>query len=169
MSRVWIEGASREELDLERDLMALYLMVANGLDGDEHARFRALVDRYFTPAAMAEFAPACRAVARALVDRLPRDRPFDAVGDLGAPFAVRAQAAWLYAQMVRWGQVSHTPENAAKAAAITCSRGALTHGKIIRSWLDAPQCIDSPGHVVPRRGRRQPSRGYAVAAGAGER
>ena len=28
-----------------------------------------------------------------------------------------AQAAWLYAQMVRWGQVSHTPENAAKAAA----------------------------------------------------
>ncbi len=72
-----------------------FLQLPNGLDGDEHARFRALVDRYFTPAAMAEFAPACRAVARALVDRLPRDRPFDAVGDLGAPFAVRAQAAWL--------------------------------------------------------------------------
>lgn len=72
-----------------------FLQLPNGLDGDEHARFRALVDRYFTPGAMAEFAPACRTVARALVDQLPRDRPFDAVGDLGALFAVRAQSAWL--------------------------------------------------------------------------
>jgi cytochrome P450 len=72
-----------------------YLQIPNGLDGAEHARFRALVDRYFTPEAMADFAPACRAVARGLVAALPRDRTFDAVRDLGAPFAVRAQSAWL--------------------------------------------------------------------------
>lgn len=72
-----------------------FLQVPNGLDGVEHARFRALVDRYFTPEAMLDFAPACRAVARDLVAGLPRDRAFDAVRDLGAPFAVRAQSAWL--------------------------------------------------------------------------
>lgn len=72
-----------------------FLQIPNGLDGEEHRRFRALVDRYFTPDAMAEFAPACRAVARDLVSALPRDRAFDAVGDLGARFAVRAQSAWL--------------------------------------------------------------------------
>lgn len=72
-----------------------FLQLPNGLDGAEHARFRALVDRYFTPEAMAGFELACRAVARDLVAALPRDRSFDAVGELGAPFAVRAQSAWL--------------------------------------------------------------------------
>jgi cytochrome P450 len=72
-----------------------FVQIPNGLDGVEHARFRALVDRYFTPEAMLVFAPACRAVARDLVAGLPRDRAFDAMRDLGAPFAVRAQSAWL--------------------------------------------------------------------------
>lgn len=72
-----------------------YLQVPNGLDGEEHARFRALVDRYFTPEAMAELAPACRAVARDAVAALPRDRPVDAVRDLGLPYAIRAASAWL--------------------------------------------------------------------------
>ena len=72
-----------------------FVQIPNGLDGAEHARFRALIDRYFTPEAMAEFAPACRTVAKELVAALPRDRAVDAVGDIGAPYAVRAQSAWL--------------------------------------------------------------------------
>ena len=34
----------------------------------------------------------------------------------GANFPWVSHALWFYAQMVRWGQVEHTPENAAKAA-----------------------------------------------------
>jgi cytochrome P450 len=72
-----------------------FVQLPNGLDGCEHARFRSLIDRYFTPGAMAEFAPSCRGVAREIVASLPRDRSFDAVTDLGVPFAVRAQSVWL--------------------------------------------------------------------------
>ena len=75
--------------------MSRFLQLPNGLDGAEHARFRALIDRYFTREAVAEFEPACRKLAQELVASLPRDHAFDAVADLGAPFAVRAQSAWL--------------------------------------------------------------------------
>ena len=72
-----------------------FLQIPNGLDGPEHRRFRVLVERYFTAEALAQFAPACRRVARDLVDALPQDRVIDAVRDIGAPYAVRAQSAWL--------------------------------------------------------------------------
>lgn len=72
-----------------------FLQVPNGLDGAEHSRFRALVDHYFTPEAMAAFAPLCRSIARRLVAELPRDRAVQAVWELGATYAVRAQSAWL--------------------------------------------------------------------------
>jgi len=83
--------------DSERfsNAVSRFLQIPNGLDGPEHGRFRALVDRYFTAEALSGFAPACREVARDLVAALPRDRALDAVREIGAPYAVRAQSAWL--------------------------------------------------------------------------
>ncbi len=72
-----------------------FLQIPNGLDGAEHDRFRALVDRYFTPGALAEFEPACRRVACELTGAICPGEVFDAVGGLGGRFAVRAQVAWL--------------------------------------------------------------------------
>lgn len=69
--------------------------IPNGLDGAEHSRYRALIERYFTPQAMEQFEPACRAAAQGAVARLPRGEAFDAVSDLGYRFAVAAQSAWL--------------------------------------------------------------------------
>lgn len=71
-----------------------HLQVPNGLDGAEHARFRAVVDRYFTPERVAAAEPDVRAVAAALVAELPVPGAVDAV-DVGARFAVRAQSVWL--------------------------------------------------------------------------
>ncbi|WP_087510462.1 cytochrome P450 [Cellulomonas iranensis] len=71
-----------------------HLQVPNGLDGAEHARFRALVDRFFTPERVAAVAPAIEEVAAALVATLDVPGAVDAV-EVGARFAVRAQSAWL--------------------------------------------------------------------------
>lgn len=43
-----------------------FRQIPNSLDGEERARFRALVERYFVPGEMARFTPECRRVARAL-------------------------------------------------------------------------------------------------------
>lgn len=71
------------------------LNVPNGMDGEQHARYRALVDRYFTPAAVAELEPECRRIAAELVAGLPRGEGVEVLGDFGALYAVRAQSAWL--------------------------------------------------------------------------
>ncbi len=56
---------------------------------------RATLDRYFTAEALAPYEPTFRAIARDLVASVEAGRVVDAVSELGAPFAVRAQSAWL--------------------------------------------------------------------------
>ena len=83
--------------DAERfsNAVSAYLQVPNGLDGDAHRAARATLDRYFTPEALAPYADAFRRIARDLFAALPRGASVDAVHDIGAVFAVRAQSAWL--------------------------------------------------------------------------
>lgn len=77
-----------------------FLQVPNGLDGEEHAAFRAATDPFFSPERMQALAPTVRAVAAELVEELvadvgPAGTEIDAVAAIGAVFAVRAQTAWL--------------------------------------------------------------------------
>ena len=72
-----------------------FLQVPNGLDGADHAAFRAVLDRFMTGEALAPFQPAFEQVATGLAASLPRDRTVEAVHGIGARFAVRAQSAWL--------------------------------------------------------------------------
>ncbi len=72
-----------------------YLQVPNGLDGAEHAAWRATLDPFLSAAALAPFLDDFRCIAAALVEALPRGAAMDAVSDLGVRFAVRAQCAWL--------------------------------------------------------------------------
>lgn len=67
----------------------------NGTDPPEHTPWRALVDRFFAPAQIAALRPRVRAIADAVVAALPRGTVVDAVAEIGSPFAVRAQTAWL--------------------------------------------------------------------------
>jgi cytochrome P450 len=69
--------------------------VPNTLDPPEHARYRAVIDEFFSPARMRALEPTLRAVAREVVQGLPRGRAVEAVTEIGYPFAVRAQAEWL--------------------------------------------------------------------------
>lgn len=72
-----------------------YLQVPNGLDGGEHTMFRKVIERYLTEEALTPFVPAFEDVAHQLAGNLRPNVPLDAVGDIGAVFAVRAQCAWL--------------------------------------------------------------------------
>lgn len=88
--------------------VSAHLQLPNGLDGDEHRQFRALIDRYLTHERMVELAPRFAAVADELVAELPAGQRLDAVGDLGATFAVRSMTAWLgwpsslHGRLVQW-------------------------------------------------------------------
>ncbi len=75
--------------------VSAHLHVPNGLDGSAHRAARATLDRYFTAEALAPYEPTFRAIARDLVASVEAGRVVDAVSELGAPFAVRAQSAWL--------------------------------------------------------------------------
>ena len=72
-----------------------HLNAPNGMDGAEHDRFRALIDRYLAPEPVARLEPRFREIAADLVRSLPRGLPIEVVAGLGARYAVRAQSAWL--------------------------------------------------------------------------
>ncbi len=84
-------------LDHERfsNGVSRYLQVPNGLDGEAHSRYRAVIDRHLSRAALQPFVPVFERVATQLMAELPRGAVLDAVTDIGAVFAVRAQCEWL--------------------------------------------------------------------------
>lgn len=69
--------------------------IPNAIDPPAHASWRALVDAFFTPPQIAALEPRVRSVADGVVAALPRGTIVDAVAEIGAPFAVRAQTDWL--------------------------------------------------------------------------
>lgn len=139
-----VEAAS--DVDRFSSAVSAHLQVPNGLEGEHHTEFRALIDRYFTQERTAAAEPLIRTVARDLVDELiGRDATdsssvrLDAVTDLGAVFAVRVQTRWLgwpeslEPELLRW-----MGEN--QAAAISGNRSekvavAEHFDEIIRSLL----------------------------------
>jgi cytochrome P450 len=72
-----------------------YLQVPNGLDGSMHTAFREALDPFLAPAALAPYRAEFERIAAVLVRTLPRTASVEAVRDIGAAFAVRAQSAWL--------------------------------------------------------------------------
>lgn len=69
--------------------------VPNSLDGAEHAAYREVVDRYLTPERVAREEPRCRTIAAGIVAALPHGTTVRTIADVGVPFAVRSQSAWL--------------------------------------------------------------------------
>lgn len=81
-----------------------HLSVPNTMDPPEHTRFRRLIEPYFAPEAMAEFAPQCRAIAESVVDRLPTDGEVEAMTEMGQDFALEIQCAFM-----GWPNSLHEP------------------------------------------------------------
>lgn len=112
--------------------------VPNAIDPPEHAAWRGLIDPFFAPAHMAALEPRVSAIAQALVAALPRGAVVDAVSEIGAPFAVRAQTAWLGWQgiedeLLSWMADNHAATRSgdrARTAAV-----AAAFDEIIRAQL----------------------------------
>jgi len=71
----------------------LHMMLVK--DGDDHARLRGLVNKAFTPRAIAELRPRVQAIADELLDAAGRRGEFDAIADLGMPLPLIAIAELL--------------------------------------------------------------------------
>lgn len=101
-----------------------HLSIPNAMDAPEHTPYRQLIERYFTPARMAEFEPTCRAAASTLVAALPRGAACDAMTRLGQPFALRAQCAFmgwpdaLHAPLQDWITANHAATRAGDRSAM---------------------------------------------------
>ncbi|AWE43240.1 MULTISPECIES: hypothetical protein [unclassified Actinobaculum] len=72
-----------------------HLYIPNALDGKEHQRFRKLIERYLSDAAVNPLFPDFLDIARTVVDNLPRGEIVDAVTDIGSIVTVRCQSLWL--------------------------------------------------------------------------
>lgn len=91
-----------------------FMQIPNGLDGHEHTAYRQLIDKYLTPEQITPFIADFEQIAENLIrDLINGEQVFDAVHDLGAVFAVRAQCVWLgwplslEARLLEWIQSNH--------------------------------------------------------------
>lgn len=75
--------------------VSAFLQIPNGLDGEVHDRYRSALDEFLTPEAVAPYRQRFEQIAAHLVATLPTGVAVDAVDEVGAVFAVRAQSAWL--------------------------------------------------------------------------
>lgn len=77
--------------------VSTHVAVPNGMDGLEHAAFRAVIDRCFRPERVAAFAPQLRGIAQSLVAELSvtEGGTVDIMTALAEPYAARAQCAYL--------------------------------------------------------------------------
>jgi hypothetical protein len=72
-----------------------HLSVPNGMDPPEHSHYRAIIEPYFSPDAMARFEPRCREIARDLVQSLPQSGSIDVIPGFAEDFALRIQCAFM--------------------------------------------------------------------------
>ncbi|KAA9085169.1 cytochrome P450 [Microbacterium radiodurans] len=72
-----------------------FRQVPNGLDATAHRQMVEILAPFLAPDVVDGLEPTLRAIARQLIAELAARPAFDAVGDLGVRFAVRAQSAWL--------------------------------------------------------------------------
>lgn len=72
-----------------------FMQLPNGLDGEEHSKVRAMIERYLDAPAVEDLEPSFREIARDIIADAAKEDTVDAVGEIGAQFAVRAMTAWL--------------------------------------------------------------------------
>jgi cytochrome P450 len=109
------------------------------MDPPEHGAYRALVEAAFTPAAMAAFAPRGRALADEFVAAFAARGGGDAVSELGTPFAVAAQVAFLRlpdaarAQVVEWQDANVRATRATDRTATAAVAAAFAD--LVAGWV----------------------------------
>ena len=73
--------------------VSAHLQVPNGMDPPEHGIYRGLIEPFFTVETLATFEPVLCEIATHVLANLPAN--FDPLHDLGYPFSLRAQCAFM--------------------------------------------------------------------------
>lgn len=72
-----------------------HLNVPNGMDGDEHRRYRSLIEPFFTAPQLAAFQPRLRFLVEQLITTINPNQPIEIMDTIAHPFAVHAQCAFM--------------------------------------------------------------------------
>ena len=136
-----------------------FLQVPNGLDGSMHTAFREALDPFLAPAALAPYRAGFERIAAVLVRSLPRAASVEAVREIGAAFAVRAQSDWLGWSSDLEGRL---------LAWIEDNRAAARSGDRMRATQVAEEFDDIIRSVVAER-RPDPPRSTSPASCSGSR
>ena len=140
-------------LDHERfsNRVSQHLHVPNGLDGKEHQDYRKIIDQYLTPEALTPFIPVFEKTATQLMKELPKNTALDAVKDIGAVFAVRAQCKWLgwpaerEPQLLAWMKKNHAATRSgdrSKMADVAKQFDDIIHSVIVPRRADDNNTFD---------------------------
>lgn len=137
-----------------------FLQIPNGLDGAKHDAFRPIIDKYLSRDALLPFVPIFSHVAHQLMSALPKGQAVDAVNDIGAVFAVRAQCAWLgwpaslEPTLLNWMQQNHHASRVQDGEQM--AQVAEDFDQIIRSVLNhSASQTGSPDNVTARLRQEQ--------------
>lgn len=112
-------------------------VIPHGLDGAEHAAYRAVVDRYMTDERVDAEEPNCRRHAGDIIDALPRGETVKTLRGIGTPYAVRCQSTWLgwpaslEASLVAWVEENHAATRSGDrewTARVAAGFDAMIHG-----------------------------------------
>ena len=136
-------------LDDERfsSQVSRFLQVPNGMDGAEHERFRALIEHYLNHEALIPYVPVFKKVAAELMSELPKGQVLNAVDDISAVFAVRAQCAWLgwptelEPKLLQWMRDNHSATRA--KVNVKMAQVAQDFDDIIRSVINPYRHADA--------------------------
>ncbi len=130
-----------------------HLNVPNGMDGAEHCRYRAVVDKFMNPERSAALEPQCRQVARELLAGVADGVSVDVVGGFGRGFAVRAQSRWLgwpaelEQPLLQWMEDNHAATRSGELDQTTAI--AQRFDKIITDLVNARRMGRIGGRGVP--------------------
>lgn len=133
-----VRHAALDDLSFSNEV-SRFLQVPNGLDGSTHTAFRQALDPFLTPAALAPYRAEFERIAAELMRSLPRGVSVEAVHEIGAAFAVRAQSAWLgwssdlEGRLLGWIEDNHEATRSGEAA--RTAQVAEEFDDIIRSVL----------------------------------
>lgn len=132
-----------------------FLHIPNGLDGEQHTLYRGLIDKYLTKTALQPFVPVFRHLACELMANLPKQHTLNAVSNIGAVFAVRAQCAWLgwpnslEPTLLQWMRDNHAATRSQDPAKM--AQVAAKFDDIIRSVLPTPDDLSAKAHTVTQK------------------
>lgn len=133
-----------------------HLHVPNAMDGDEHRRFRAVVDRHLDDAVIAPLWPMVRRVCDDAAVELLEDGPgarVDALHDLGRPVAVRVQSRWLgWPESLEDELLAWIEDNFAATASGDPVRNAAVAAhfdRIVHEVVQARRDLEARGEPLP--------------------